>query len=361
MVDEPTMKTFILTGLILTTGALAKTGANSQNILLNEIVREAGTLNEKIGKVGRPQLECREMTSDLNRDTIVKDEHIKVKVCVPTEDSLTESTEEDYSKLIQDYNIEFHPDAASVTSTRHFRLFVHELKKFPPSLMQEMASAGGKIRLMIGDGVAQDPDWEKSRLRALEINNRYREWYNKQKNKNGLTLPQTDEEVNRGWTTTTEGGRQWDVVSGAGGVFMDSSNISPTRIVINRMYVSKHRETDGTLSERPQGATNLFLHEHGHALDNLYGHHTISSSRAWKHAMEDSLSQAFLPKIFSRYESDHEEEGFAEIFSYYHACEASRKQLEENAPALANFIKNLTSVKDLRPDHYQAWRARNKR
>jgi hypothetical protein len=63
--------------------------------------------------------------------------------------------------------------------------------------------------------------------------------------------------------------------------------------------------------------------------------------------MEDPAVKAYLPKIFSRYEADHAEEGFAEAFSYYHSCEASRSQMEKEAPMLAAYFKEF-SVEKLR-------------
>ncbi len=212
--------------------------------------------------------------------------------------------------------------------------------------MLEMAGKGGKIRVMSGNGVSEDPQWEVEKQRSVSMARAYRNWYNNPsttaQQKQNSAVPLTDAQAAAGYEVTTEGARQWDVVSGAGGIFSHPAAMSPTRVVINRMYFSAHREANGTIStDRQQGATNLFLHEHGHALDGLYGANSISKSPEWKAVLDNPQVKAYLPKVFSSYECDHAEEGFAEAFSYYHSCEASRKQMEEQAPALAEYLRNF--------------------
>lgn len=265
---------------------------------------------------------------------------------MPDSTSLTVPTEEDYSQFIADNKIEFHPNQAAITGTRDWRLFVHEFKKFPPSLMQEMISRGGKIRVMIGQGVSEDPQWQIEKRRAVADAQAYWDWYYNPRTsaaqKVGYTAPIPAAQIAAGWENTSEGQRQWDVVSGAGGLFSNPAAITPTRIVLNRMYISAHKEKNGTLSfNRQQGASNLFLHEHGHSMDGLYGSHSISRSDEWRRLMDDPQVKAYLPRIFSHYERDRDEEGFAEAFAYYHSCEASRKQMEEHAPALAEYFRTF--------------------
>jgi hypothetical protein len=357
------MRNIILSSILLSQfsfSAFAKTQTPSNNAYLNDVVKGADTLKDQVSAAVTPGAVCKEVEYHLNRKVLIKDEKIPVIVCRPETDALSEPTGEDYSALIRDYNIGFHPDAASITGTRDFRLFVHELRKFPPALMNEMAGQGGRIKLIVGNGVSEDPEWDQERIKKLEMARKYRDWYNKLKDKSGIAVPMTDEDVNRGYTTTTEGERQWDVVSGGGGIFMDPAMISPTRIVINRMYRSAHRFPDGTIGELDQGATNLFLHEHGHALDNLYGHHTISGTPAWKKVLEDPQVKEYVKRIFSTYENEFEEEGFAEAFAYYHSCEASRTQMETHAPALAQFFKDFKTVREFNPAMYADWKKRNK-
>lgn len=350
--DRGLMKTLILLTLVFSQSVYSKSKLASEDTSVKAAVNTIDKINRVAKEATSPGAECREEQVDLPRDVQDKTSSLKVIVCRPDSSSLTQPTGEDYTQLISDYKIEFHPNAAAHTGTRDWRLFVHELKKFPPELMREMASVGGKIRVMSGNGVSEDPQWNVEKLRAVELNRRYREWFLNPKTpasqKVGRPEPMSDAQAAAGFEITTEGGRQWDMVSGAGGVFNNPNAISPTRIVLNRMYFSAHREADGSISHnRMQGASNLFLHEHAHALDNIYGAHTISRSRDWQRVMSDPKVAAYLPKIFSDYEGHHAEEGFAEAFSYYHSCEASRRQMETEAPALAEYLRTF-SVEKLR-------------
>lgn len=345
--------------------ALQSTPQITDELTLMEAAKAANRIGDIAAGVGHPEPGCRERVRYLNRAVSDNtDENVKVIVCQPEDDALLAPTGEDYSSFIRDYNIEFvtngtYPTQESIMNTREFRLFMHELKKFPRPLLEEMASVGGKIRVMIGNGVTEDPTWWAARDRAVAITQANWDYYREH---GGNRPPQTVEQVRASYENTTEGARKWDVVSGSGGVFTDPNAINPTRIVINRMYKALHRMPDGSLVEWDQGATNLVLHEHGHALDNLYGHHAVSSSEKWKKVMDDPLVKRFVAKIFDpTYEGRFEEEGFAEAFSYYHACPQSRQQMEQNAPALAEFFRDFTTVRELRPDLYQTWRRRHNR
>lgn len=341
------MKTIPLLVILFTTHTLARSEVISSKKTLDSVAKAAADIGRLVSSSARPGMGCQEEQISLNRPVLNPDPAVPVIVCRPDSTSLTVAGTEDYSQMIRDYNIEFHPNAAAITNTRHWRLFVHELKKFPPTLMREMAARGGKIRVMLGNGVSEDPQWEQERLRALRMNNDYKRWYDSlspERQAQVETKPKTDAEVNQGYLSTTEGSRQWDTVSGAGGIFSNRDAISPTRIVLNRMYISATRNRDGTIGDALQGSTNLFLHEHGHALDNLYGPHSISGTEPWRAVLRDPQVQAYAQKIFSTYENNFAEEGFAEAFAYYHSCEASRRQMETHAPKLAEFLKNLTTT-----------------
>lgn len=362
------MKTlFIISSVLLAfpVYALQSSPQLTDELTLMAAARAANQIGEIAAGVGHPEPGCRERVRYLNRAVGDNtDPDVKVIVCEPEDDALLAPTGEDYSTLINDYNIEFvtnerYPTQESITSTREFRLFVHELRKFPRPLIDEMASVGGKIRVMLGNGVTEDPTWWEARDRAVAITQQNWDYYRRY---GGNPPPQTVEQVRASYENTTEGTRNWDVVSGAGGVFTDPNAINPTRIVLNRMYKALHRMPDGSLVEWDQGATNLVLHEHGHALDNMYGHHAVSGSPRWQEVMRDPLVRRYVAKIFDpAYEGAFEEEGFAEAFSYYHACPQSRQQMEEEAPALAQFFRDFRTVRELRPDLYQAWRTRYNR
>lgn len=338
------MKTILLLAVFVSSGLLAKTQLVGEKSSLNSAVKTASHLSTIVSGAATPGSGCTEEQITLPRAVLHPDPSVPVIVCRPDATSLTEASTENYAQLIADYHIEFHPNQASIIGTREWRTFVHELRKFPPALMQEMAAKGGKIRVMVGNGVSEDPQWEQERLRAIAMNNAYATWYNGLKDKTGVTPPQTEAEINKGYLSTTEGTRQWDTVSGAGGIFANPNAISPTRIVLNRMYISATRNADGTIGDALQGSTNLFLHEHGHALDNLYRPHSVSGSDAWKEVLRDPLVQTYAGKIFSTYENNFSEEGFAEAFAYYHSCEASRRQMETQAPKLAEFFRTFTSM-----------------
>lgn len=184
----------------------------------------------------------------------------------------------------------------NTVSPANVERFLREYKKFPEPLKQEMIERGARIRLMEGTGVGIDPS-----LLA---------------------------------TTTTEGTRQWIDVPGSGGEVSRHHNI-PTRIAINHLY-EKH------------GASNLFLHEHAHTLDSLYGVHGVSKSQPWKNLMAiEPKSTSFVMAICGQYCLDREEERFAELFSYYFACEATKEHMRQEVPAIAKFFDNLTSIDDL--------------
>lgn len=355
--DKPSMKVALLI-LCFTPSAFASEDLNFLKGLLIDAAAKAGNIPSVARSAGRASADCPENIKHLNRPVLTPDPKVPVKICVPDGNGPGPDSALNVDELISTYKMRLIPDA-SIKSSREFRLFMREFGKFPKSLLDEMRSAGGQIHLIVGDGVTADPTWETERLRSVAQARAYRLHYEGLADKRGLTPPVSEEEINRGYLQTTEGGRNWTYVSGAGGSFQDLAFIKPTRIVINHLYRSKFQLPDGTVEERDQGATNLFLHEHAHALDNMYGPHTISSSPEWKAVLSNPAVKTFTKKIFSSYEDSYEEEGFAEAFSYFHSCEASRKQMEEHAPALADFFKRLTSVKNLRPDAFRRWREFN--
>lgn len=321
--------------------------------VLRSAAEDATQIADVVSGAGNVPTECREVQQNMNRPVLSPDPNVPVIVCKPDATSLTESNGEDYSAAIRDYGIEFHPSADAIVNTRDFRLFMYELKKFPPALLREAAEAGGKIRVFTGNGVTDDPTRVAEIERMAQRAQTYWDYWNRTLRSRGVPEPQDAADVRRSYTITTEGTRDWSTVPGSGGVFSDPTLILPTRIVINKMYPAAN-------GSAAHGATNLVLHEQGHALDSLYGHHSISGSQKWKDVLNDPQSRQFLPKFFSTYEQA-EEEGFAELFSYYHSCPASRQQLETHAPKIAEFFRTFTTVKDLRPDLYNAWRSRYNR
>lgn len=315
---------------------------------LVEAARRATQINEVVAEVGSVHGCPPESVIRHHRIVLEPDPAVPVLVCAPASESHAHTlTPAETAALIRDYNITFHPSNA-VANSAYFHSFVHEMNKFPRGLMREMAAEGGEIRLIVGEAVTSDPRWDQDRQRLVDRRLEY-ERYHRNRGVTGPLPGMTVEQINHSFNTTIEGARTWDYVSGAGGSFSDRNHIMPTRVVINQLYQARFRNPDGSVTNRMQGSTNLFLHEHGHALDNLYGHHTISDSAPWQAAMGDARSAAYVRKIFSSYETYHEGEGFAELFAYYHGCGAARTQMETHAPALANFFRNLTSMEQFRP------------
>lgn len=176
---------------------------------------------------------------------------------------------------------------------RDVEFFLHEYEKYPSSLRNEMASAGGKISLLQGEGVTVDPTW--------------------------------------GGSIFTKDGRDWSKVPGSGG-FIYSYPSHPTRVVINHIY-DRH------------GSVNLILHEHSHTMDHLYSERNISGSRGWRDILQDEQNQNVIRSLCGYYCLTDERESFAELFAYYHACDTTKRHLEEVLPAVADFMRELTSVR----------------
>lgn len=176
---------------------------------------------------------------------------------------------------------------------RQVEFFLYEYDKYPRSLRQEMVAAGGKISLLQGEGVTVDPTW--------------------------------------GSYIETKDGRDWSMVPGAGG-FIYSHPSQPTRVVVNHIY-DRH------------GSVNLVLHEHSHTMDHLYSERNISGSKAWREILQDEENERVIKSLCGYYCLTDERESFAELFAYYHACDATKRHMEEVLPSVADFMRNLTSVK----------------
>lgn len=174
--------------------------------------------------------------------------------------------------------------------------FLSNYNMMPENFRREMIQGGAKIRLMEGTGVGIDPS---------------------------LTA-----------TTTVEGTREWINVPGAGGSIR--ANV-PTRIAVNHLY-DKH------------GSLNLVLHEHAHTLDSLYGDHALSSSPTWTNLIASApRATEFLNVLCANQYCTPEKpiEAFAELFTYYYACESSRSHMEEIVPEIAEFFSRFNSAQDM--------------
>lgn len=184
-----------------------------------------------------------------------------------------------------------------VTST-FMEMFKQEFEKFPKGLHRELKRAGNVIHVMEGPGVTVDPSWDKNHV-------------------------------------TTHDGRPWAEVPGSGGYSVQGYLMVPTRVVINHLY-DKH------------GTVSMLLHEHGHSLDSIKDFHGISKSQLWSDLLRDEpRTTDFLQAVCGKYCVNNIEEGFAELFAHYYACDESRQQLQRELPRTAEFFRRFTSTKKL--------------
>lgn len=190
--------------------------------------------------------------------------------------------------FLRRYQIKLLPENMHPGYVQEFR---YHLELFPEHLLQEMLRQGTKITLIEGRGVADDPTFHGGQR--------------------------------------TFDGRRWAEVPGSGG---SPRHHQPTRIVINRF--------EDTTS------ANLFLHEHAHTLNHLYRNNGVSQSRAWKDALEASPGhEEFLRRACGSYCFSNDDEMFAELFAIYFS--GNRRVLERVAPGVAEFFRNLRSIRDV--------------
>ena len=172
--------------------------------------------------------------------------------------------------------------------------FLSEYYKFPETLATELITAGAQISLIEGEGVTADPSW--------------------------------------GASDNTFDGRSWAQAPGSGG----SPKGNTTRVVINHLY-DRH------------GSVNLVLHEHGHTLDQLYKYNVVSRSKTWKKLMDDEPQvNQFMMNICGTYCRDNLNEGFAELFAFYHSCAETKVLVEQELPGFASFLRDLKNVNEFK-------------
>ena len=210
---------------------------------------------------------------------------------------------EELSPILQSNRIEIL--SGNTVTPLNVEKFLIEYEKMPDHFKNELLSNRASIRIMEGTGVGIDPSLRETR--------------------------------------TTEGTREWINVPGGGG--FPKSRV-PMRIAINHLHDSTH------------GASNLFLHEHAHTLDSLYGNHTLSSSPLFLNLINNApRSHEFLRKLCSNNycTPDKPIEAFAELFSYYHGCDATRNHMEQSVPEIAEFFRNFNSGLDLKNGRMANW------
>lgn len=203
--------------------------------------------------------------------------------CRPPVARSTTKTQAELDQIIKDNNIIL---VTPISNPQYLWDFVGQLERFPLNLRQEMKDKGIEIRLMEGRGITVDPTAKLAGVREGKA------------------------------------GRLWDDVPGSGG--------NPTRVVVNQLY-NNH------------GSINIFLHEHAHTLDLGKRRTPLNQSpefRAFR--TQEPKYNEFLRKLCPQdYCATDPEEGFAELFAYYHGCSESQQHLEKHMPAVASYFRNL--------------------
>lgn len=211
---------------------------------------------------------------------------IAARMSCPVVIETSPQTFEEHSQYLVDHSIM----VKGSVELNNLNQFISEYKKFPAHLASEMKRKGTKIHIMEGNGITVDPTW-----------------------------------IQEGHTID---GRNWDNVPGGAG----TPGQTPTRITINQLY-KKH------------GSINLFLHEHAHTMDRMFRENLFSHSNTWDKLINRNEVTHFLNQICGSYCVNNTIEGFAELFAYYYACEASKQDLKENLPDIAAFFDNLKSIR----------------
>lgn len=295
------------------------------------IGQTATQLNEVVAAVGVPEEDCPpEVTSGPIPYDPAAAASVFRKVICPAEPAERQLTPSELTAFLAENNIVLVPNN-SIASTPDFQRFLTEFHKFPTPLLQELKSRGARIHLIVGEGVTADPSWAVDEARAVQVERTYNEYMSNRAIASGTTY--TPINTSRLWRHTFDS-RPWSAVPGAGGDVGTPGQTVPTRIVLNKLNHG-----------HDHGSTNLFLHEHGHTLDSMYGPgQRLSNSPAWRNVLAKPKTQRILNELFSRYEQN-TDEGFAELFAYYHSCGSAKQQLETEAPELAAFFQNLTNVR----------------
>ena len=249
----------------------------------------------------------------------------------------------EYQSLLDENKIKMVSDG--ITS-KELDEFFFEYNKFPLDLRTEMINNFATIHLIKGHSVMEDPTWDAN-------------------------------------NTTTFDNRTWSEIVGAGGMpyanleplryfnkmveYCNSPRVNcatkpvlpdinkPARIVVNRIYNEVDEEmtakmksfNNQTYYKNTSGSVSVILHEHAHTLDNLYAYKGVSASQEWIDLTHTAEAREYMSVVCKDkgYCLNNDNEAFAELFAYYHACQKSNSHMERNAPALAAFFHGLREIK----------------
>jgi hypothetical protein len=282
---------------------------------LRDAVRSAARIREVTQDVGQARCPDNPTLPPYQRPAVLPRIHCNN----PRELSNERASGDDHAAFLRENNVTI---TRSIQNPVHLDQFVRELRRFPEPLRRELVSQGARIHILHGNSVAEDPSWTEERNRAPAA---------QRANWDAAS-------AGRSWAASFDANGRLlrPGVVGSGGNVAPGTAITPTRIVVNHLYHN-------------HGSSNLVLHEYAHALDTLYGTHSISSSRRWQQAVRNSPG---LMEFVRRYwhagtTADAPIELFAELFAYYHSCPEAKQQLENEFRPVADFFRNLTSVREL--------------
>ena len=282
---------------------------------------------------------------ELNRKVREEMNRTSKRTCpVPTHLS-TKATIEEYQSFFDRYKISI---AAGQPHLSDIEKFKFELLKIPNTLLVELVEAHGTIHLIDGTNVTEDPTWDSERnVKTIDnrdwanligsggspIANRRTKLYNLQLRESADKMKSYCKQVKNCKDSHRKA--------------MDpdfSEQTFPTRIVVNRMYNQMGHTSY-------HGSTNVVLHEQGHALDSIYATAGISSSETWKTVIASEPGIAKLLSIVNKsITTKNTVENFAELFAYYHACDATREHMVQEAPKVAAFFAGLKNVQGTKLD-----------
>jgi hypothetical protein len=290
-----------------------------------------------------------EMTADeLNRITLQqlqKDAGIKKKSCPIPKNLPTKATIDEYQPFFDRYKIKI---AAGQPHLEDIENFKFELAKMPQSLLNEMVENHSTIHLIDGMSVTDDPTWDsKTNVKTVDgrywddiigsggspIANRRVKLFNMQLQENAKKFKTYCKQVRKCKPEHLK----------AMNPDLNQSSY-PMRVVLNRMYNEVGHKSF-------HGSTNVVLHEQGHTLDSIYSTQGISSSEAWKNVIDtEPRFNDFLKGINNTITPKNTIENFAELFAYYHACDATREHTMKDVPKVASFFAGLTRVQGTKLD-----------
>lgn len=251
----------------------------------------------------------------------------------------TNKTIEDYKPYLDANHIR--NVSGDQLDVRNLEEFLFEYKKFPASLRQELIEANASINLITGNSVTDDPTWKREHVLTFDKRN----WADTVGA--GGSPSGTNQSV-KAYVENLKYIAGMKKYCSHPAITCDkdwSQEVPkpvieyPSRIVVNELYLDQK-------GNAAHGSVNLFLHEHGHALDSIYSTNGVSKSEAWVNLVSTPEIRDYMKVVCKdpQYCLNNNNEAFAELLAYHFSCEGSRKHMERNAPQLAEYFQNLNRI-----------------